>query len=93
MSFILGVGPNFLGAALVFPFAGLACWQYWLRQEVLAPEPFEERRFFGYAWVASQLILLVWECGQLGTWLYFDWNDVVASFVGGIVAVFIFWCF
>lgn len=93
MSFLLGVGPNFLGAALVFPFAGLACWQYWLHQKPFAPEPLEERRFFGYVWVASQLLLLVWECGQWGTWLYFDWNDIVSSFLGGLVAIFIFWCF
>lgn len=89
-SFLLGIAPNFLGAALVFPFAGVAAWQFWGQKQGLTSTRPRSWQVFGWISLASQALLIVWEFWQINSRLFFDWNDIVATLVGGGVAAAIF---
>jgi len=91
LSFLLGIAPNFLGAALVFPFAGMAVWQFWWHQKGSPSAQMRQWQVFGWASLASQVLLIGWEFLQINSHLFFDWNDIAATLVGGAIAALFFW--
>ena len=78
LDIILGSLPNFIGAGLVVPFV------LYIIASVL--------KLDRYRWTAlgsvfvSVGFFLIWEYRQIGGSSIFDWNDVVATLLGGFFA-------
>jgi hypothetical protein len=85
LPFLLGVAPNFLAAALIFPFFGLMAMHH-TKPDIRH----RHKRWFYISLIISQAGLLVWEYMQQFGKLVFDLNDVAATVVGGIVAVILY---
>lgn len=86
-AFLLGVAPNFLAAALIFPFFFLVIRNPKYEQ---AADPQHLQRWFYGGLVFSQVGLILWEFNQLTGGLVFDWNDIVATLVGGAFAILLY---
>ena len=88
---LLGIAPNFLAAGFILPFSVL------MIREHYAPNRHPLRRFgvsawFWFALIGSQIALITWEYLQfMGGNLVYDTSDIVATIVGGVVAICIFY--
>lgn len=89
LAWVLGVLPNFLGAALVFPFGGMVIGHF-LFSKNTAHATYDARQLFVTSSFAAQVILVVWELWQIGGPLVFDWFDLLAAVVGGVFAFIFF---
>ena len=91
LGFLLGVAPNFLAAALIFPFGVLMFREHQYRERDEAQNA-DYTRWFWYGLIGSQLGLLIWELMQMhGGNLIYDPADIAATVLGGLVAVLLFY--
>ncbi len=85
IQFLLGVAPNFIAAALIFPFAGMALWKLKTGQNLQV-----QNQWFWRSNVISTIGLIIWEFMQLKGNLIFDYWDIVFTLIGSIMAIFIY---
>lgn len=90
LSFFLGVAPNFLAAAFIFPFGLLMFREYQVEDWPKELNP-NFKRWFWMGLLGSQLGLLVWELMQRSGNLIYDPADMVATVLGGLVAILLFY--
>ena len=78
LDIILGSLPNFIGAGMVVPFVLYSIASIF--------------KLDRYLWTALGSVVisvgffLIWEFRQIAGSAVFDWNDIVATLIGGVVA-------
>jgi len=87
--FLLGVLPNFFAAGLIFPFAVLTFRDYYTSEQQKASRK-NLAQWFWAGMAITQIGLISWELIQLKGKLIFDWNDIGATLLGGVLAIALF---
>lgn len=90
--FILGVSPNLLAAALIFPFTMLTIRDAFTNENQKQDET-NLNYWFWITLIVSQIGLIIWEYMQKEGNLAFDRNDIIATLIGGGFAILAFLSF
>ncbi len=88
--FLLGISPNFIASALIFPFGTLTIRDFYTNKEQITSRKNLNVWFF-IGLIVSQISLVIWEFMQLNSNnLVFDSSDIYATLIGGITAIIVF---
>jgi hypothetical protein len=87
--YLLGIAPNFIAAALIFPFAALTFRDSYAN-DIQKGDSSNLDKWFWSGLLISQIGLITWEFLQKSGKLIFDTNDILATIAGGVTAVGIY---
>lgn len=88
LPYILGIAPNFLAAGLIFPFSILTIRDSYADRK---GSILHLNKWFWLGVAVSQIALIAWEFIQLSGNLVFDPDDIIATLLGGLFAVVVYY--
>ena len=88
--YLLGVAPNFIAAGLIFPFSVLSLREYYPNENQQESRS-NLNRWFWIGLGLTLIALITWEFMQKTGNLIFDLNDILATLLGGLFAVLLFY--